>query len=470
MRILILGLNYAPELVGIGRYTGEMAEAMAAAGHEVEVIAAKPYYPAWRVTEGFGAGYRTTSEAGVRVVRCPLYVPADPTGLRRIIHHLSFAASSVWPMARATFGRRRPDLVMAIAPSLMSVPVARFFAWLCGAKSWLHIQDFEVGAAFATGLIGPTSLIGKLALRFEKIAQAGFDFYSTISPPMCRRLIEMGIATDRVYELRNWSDVTAVTPLSRPSKYRANWDIHTPHIALYSGNISNKQGIDIVLKAARMLCDRDDLTFVICGDGPSKEALVKLAVGLPNIRFYPLQPNENLRELLALATIHLLPQLEGAADLVLPSKLTNMLASGRPVIATAAPGTGLADEVTGCGLIVTPGDAAEFTAAITTLMDDPERYRMAAHHARDRAERRWAKDMILDRLDGRLREVVSGVDPASLVPVTATDHVGSPGNVRPAAAAARYDVERYGPLEAAGDLCLPDRMVGPGGVATATRT
>ena len=407
MRILILGLNYAPELVGIGPYSAEMAASLVQAGHEVEVVAAKPYYPAWHTAEGYGFGYRTTFESGVRVVRCPLYVPARPTGMRRIIHHLSFAAAAVWPMARAMFRRNPPDLVMAIAPSLMSVPIARAFSWLRGSLSWLHIQDFEVGAAFATGLIGSTSLTGRLALRFEQLAHAGFDCYSSISPQMCRRLVGMGIPADHVYELRNWSDVATVKPLARPSDYRAAWNIHTPHVALYSGNIANKQGVDIILEAARLLRERGDLTFVICGDGPSKDALVQRAGDLPNIRFHPLQPRERLGELLALATIHLLPQLEGAADLVLPSKLTNMLASGRPVVATAAPGTGLADEVAGCGVISRPGDAAQFAAGITALIDDAQLYEATSRQARSSAEQRWSRDMILARLASRIGEILS---------------------------------------------------------------
>lgn len=407
MRILILSLNYAPDLVGLGPYTTEMAASLDQAGHEVEVVAAKPYYPAWRIAKGYGFGYRTTIEAGVRVTRCPLYVPARPTGMRRIVHHLSFAAAAIWPLARAMLRRRPPALVMAIAPSLMSAPVARALAWLCGGATWLHVQDFEVGAAFATGLIRPDSLTGRLALRFEKWAHAGFDCYSSISPQMCRRLIAGGVPADRVYELRNWTDVSAVTPLARPSDYRVAWNIRTRHVALYSGNIANKQGVGIILEAARLLHDRDDLTFVVCGDGAAKDALVARARDLPNIRFHPLQPRERLTELLGLATIHLLPQLEGAADLVLPSKLTNMLASGRPVVATAAPGTGLADEVAGCGAITRPGDAVRFAAAIAALMDDPQRYETAARQARSRAEQRWSKETILARFNLRVRELLA---------------------------------------------------------------
>jgi colanic acid biosynthesis glycosyl transferase WcaI len=102
-----------------------------------------------------------------------------------------------------------------------------------------------------------------------------------------------------------------------------------------------------------------------------------------------------------------MPQLATAADLLLPSKLTNMLASGRPVVATAASGTGLAHEVEGCGLVTPPGDAAAFAAAIERVLDNPEEARGFGRVARARAEDRWAKQPILDRAAARMALVLS---------------------------------------------------------------
>ncbi len=384
-----------------------MAAALATAGHRVEVVAARPYYPDWRVPEAYrGAGTRIAEEHGVRVRRVAIYVPRVAGGVRRVLHHLSFAAAALLPMLGAV-RRHRPGLVITIAPSMIAAPVARWAARLAGARSWLHIQDLEVGAAFATGLIGAGGFAGWLARRVERFAYGGFDSYSSISPQMCARLAETGVPADRIVEFRNWSDVATIQPLDRPSAYRAEWGITASHVALYSGNIANKQGIEIVVDAARLLRDRTDLLFVVCGEGPRREALVQAAAGLPNIRFEPLQPRTRLGELMGLATVHLLPQLPDAADLVLPSKLTNMLASGRAVVATAAPGTGLAIEVEGCGAVVVPGDPQAFAAAIAALIGDPIALAAAGAQARMRAEERWSKQTILDRLNRMIGEVAA---------------------------------------------------------------
>lgn len=407
MKILILGLNYAPEKVGIAVYTSGMAEALVQMGHHVTLVAGQPYYPEWKTHPGYPAlRYTKTIEQGVNVMRVPHYVPARPNGSRRLLHHFSFAAAALAPTLWLGI-TWRPDIVLTVAPSLIAAPVARLAAALSGARSWLHVQDFEVEAAIATGLLPKASKTARIASWFERLVLQSFDTVSTISPQMAARLLHKGLPVQRIVELRNWSDIDAITPRTLPSPFRAEWSITTPHVALYSGNIANKQGIEIVMDVARTLQRRHDLTFVICGEGPNRSRLEAAAAGLENIQFRDLQPKERLNDLLGLATIHLLPQLSGAADLVLPSKLANMLASGRPVVATASPGTGLAQEVQSCGIATEPGNAGAFATAIEHLMDDETEYALLAKAARERAELRWHSKTILAGLDHHLAKLVT---------------------------------------------------------------
>lgn len=391
-RALILGLNYAPEPVGIGPYTAGVAEHLAGAGIVTDVIAANPYYPAWRKQAGF-SGWRKSRAAGVDLVRCPIYVPAAPNGWRRIVHHLSFAISAVIPMLRAA--SKRPDFVLVIAPSLLSVPVGWLAARLAGAPLWIHVQDFEVEAAFATGLIDQRGSAARLARGLENRLLKAADLVSTISLQMADRLREKGVAPSRVAELRNWSSSAFAHGDPAGAAYRAEWRLGDRKVALYSGNIANKQGIEIIVEAARLLHDRPDLVFVICGEGPNRANLERQAAGLGNVRIHDLQPIERVGDLLALASVHLLPQIAGAADLVLPSKLANMLASGRPVIATTAEGSGLAAEVCNCGLITPPGDPEALAAAIVQLIDDDATRAALGAAARQRAITHWSREALL---------------------------------------------------------------------------
>lgn len=404
MKFLFLGLNYAPEPVGIGPYTTGLAETLAARGHAVSVVAGKPYYPQWRPYDGHTDGRSDTVENGVRIMRVPHYIPRDPTGAKRIAHHLSFAASCYRATLQAA--REKPDLVFTVAPSLLSVPVAARAARMAGAPLWVHVQDFEVEAAFATGLLGESSLAGRLARGLENRILRLADIASSISPQMCRRLVVKGLAPERVRELRNWSDPNFDFGRADPESYRREWRLGDRHVALYSGNIANKQGLEIVIEAARQLAARDDIIFVICGEGPNRARLEQLAAGLDNVRFHGLQPAERMADFLSLASVHLLPQIVGAADLVLPSKLTNILASGRPVVATAALGTGLYAEVQGCGVATEPGDASAMAEAIARLVDDPALHAQLGKAARRRAEAHWSRDAIIDEMEACVMETV----------------------------------------------------------------
>jgi len=106
-----------------------------------------------------------------------------------------------------------------------------------------------------------------------------------------------------------------------------------------------------------------------------------------------------------------LPQIVGAADLVLPSKLTNMLASGLPVVATAAPGTGLHAEVEGCGLCTPPGDAAALAEAVAKLIDDEALRKRLGIEARERTMERWSRDSIIDKFAARAEALIANRKP-----------------------------------------------------------
>jgi len=400
-RILIYGINFPPEQIGIGKYTGEMAAWLAGRGHELRVVTALPYYPEWRVREDYtGNEFRIEQWQGMKVWRCPIWVPDRPTGAKRILHLLSFALSSAPVLLRQVFWR--PDIVWVVAPSLMCAPAAWLAARLSGAKSWLHMQDFEVDAAFELGILH-RAWVRVLVLRVERWLLRRFDGVSTISARMAEKLIGKGVPAARVRVVENWVNLDIVVPMNGPIALRSELGITAETcVVLYSGNMAEKQGLEIVVEAARLLRERHHITFILCGEGPARARLGRLSAGLPNIRFLALQPAERLNELLNLADIHLLPQRAEVADLVMPSKLTNMLASGRPVVSTAAPGTQVDEMVRRCGIVVPPGDVDAFAGAIELLAGNSSRRSELGRSGREYAESNWARDEILARFENEL--------------------------------------------------------------------
>ena len=403
MKILIYGLNYSPELTGIGKYTGAMSDWLSLRGHNVKVVTAPPYYPEWKVHAGYSA-WRYIREPhasnAADVYRCPLWVPRRATGITRILHLASFMVTSLPLLFWQVWWR--PQIIFTVEPALFCAPSTWLVARLCGAKAWLHVQDFEVDAAFALGILRNRKL-KKFVWAIEGWLLGRFDCVSTISPNMVKTLEDKRVAADRRVLFPNWVDTDTIRPLVGTSSYRDELGITLNKIvALYSGNMGAKQGLEILAQVAERMQDDSRLAFVFCGNGVGRADLMARCAGLRNVHFLDLQPAEKLGALLATADIHLLPQRADAADLVMPSKLTGMLASGRPVIATAHAGTALAQVVAGCGLVVPPENPEALANAITTLAANPIQRESLGRAARSYAENKLSGDAILGAFEKEL--------------------------------------------------------------------
>jgi colanic acid biosynthesis glycosyl transferase WcaI len=410
LRILIYGLNYAPELTGIGKYTGEMSSWLAARGHEVRVVTAPPYYPAWSIREDYrGRLYRTEKVPGEPIVyRTPLYVPAKPTGLKRMAHLFSFMLGSLPVMLRQIFWK--PEIVFTVEPTFFGAPLALLVAQAADAASWLHVQDFEVDAAFDLGLLPAKGPVHALALGLEEFFTHSFTRVSSISHKMVERALGKGVPVARTVLFPNWVDVDAIRPQPQgaDNSFRREMGLEEKIVILYSGNMGAKQGLELLAPLAEAFESDVRVHFLFCGDGAFRPQLEALVAHRANVTLLPLQPFARLNDLLNAADIHLLPQRAGAADLVMPSKLTGMLSSGRPVIATADAGTQVARVVEGCGLVVPAEDASALHGAVRRLIDDAPLRERLGEAARVYAVQHLGKEQVLEEFERNLRMLVRG--------------------------------------------------------------
>ena len=388
-KILIHGINYAPELIGVGRYTRDLAEYLARRGHPVEVITAPPHYPGWWVRPPYRAHkYSSEQLNGVTVRRCPLLLHRSGKGIWRLLAPLTFALTAA-PLAAWRILRSRPDVVVCVEPTLFSAPVAALAAKIVGARTVLHVHDLEVDAAFAVNHLRG-SLFKRLALAVERVILRRFDALVTISDKMRERLTQKQVPAGRVAMIRNWADLSQIRFLGGPNPFRDELGLsQSDFVVLYSGQIGPKQALHFVFAAAEKLQAIKELHVVIAGDGSLKAQFVERYGNMPNIHFLPLQPEDRLCELLNLANLHILPQDGAAADLVLPSKVGALLASLRPILVQANEGTELYQMLKDVVKIIPPGDvealADTITKAQTTKLDVSRYGEIAALFGRDRA-------------------------------------------------------------------------------------
>ena len=394
MKILIYGINYSPELTGIGKYTGEMAKWLSS-DNQIRVITAPPYYPEWKISKGFSSKKYTRSyENNIEVIRCPLYVPSRPSSLKRLIHLISFSLSSSLPILYSFFWR--PNLIIQVVPTMFCSLQTILLGFFGKNKTIIHIQDFEVDAMFGLSML-KVGFLKKLAFFIEIRILNSFDYVSTISEGMMKLAIKKGVKPNKLIFLPNWSELDHFFNIDVDKQLKENLKlIHDKNLVLYSGNMGEKQGLEIVIQAAKEMRNEDEFHFIMIGDGSSRKKLIELSksLSLKNITFLPLVSYESLPTLLDAASCHLIIQKAGAADLVMPSKLINIFAVGGNSIITAEKETTLGNiclDYPGIANLIPPESLKQLVSSIkeTSLKKKPNLI------AQNYAKTYFDKDVIL---------------------------------------------------------------------------
>ena len=409
MNVFVYSLNYAPELTGIGKYNYEMVRRLSELGVSIRVITAPPYYPEWRHNEGYSYFWYTNEVAeDILLNRCPLYVPKKVTTIKRLLHLMSFAFSSGLRLLSLIF--KKPDIVFLVQPTFFCAPITLLYCKITGAKSVMHIQDYELDAMLGLGM-GSPGKVTKVLKSVESWFLTRFDAVSTISYSMLDKAKEKGVKESKLFFFPNWADTEFVTPqtcgLSFKKKLGYNSD---DKIVLYAGNIGKKQGLEIVLQAAAHFKSSPNVKFLMVGAGAHVDELKNLAEtrNLNNLRFLPLQEWEDVPAMLAMTDLHLVVQKKGAADAVLPSKLTNILAAGGNAIVTAEESTELgqiAKNYPGIYRLIEPEDVKLLVDAIEDMLSkksDEDFNKVARKYAEDNLNKHVIIKRLLEELNSRL--------------------------------------------------------------------
>ncbi len=408
MKILIYGINFSPELTGTGKYNGEMAEWFAENGHEVEVITTYPYYPEWKISKAYKNNQWIVEKSqNLTIKRCPTYIPKKVTSVSRIFHELSFLFSSLRFWIPSYFTKY--DVIISVAPPmLMGIYPAIYGFFRKKTITVYHIQDLQIDVAKELRMIKNKLVL--LALEnVERWILSRTKVISSISKGMRDKILFKGHNIEKKYVmLPNWVDTDFIKPLT-PSISLMNRLSFTKEdfIILYSGNLGEKQGLELILDVAKEVLYIKDIKFLICGSGAVKEKLIAMKVqsGLHNVFFQELLPYDELPQLMSIGKIHLVIQKKGAGDLVMPSKLTTILASGGLAIITAEPETSLFNIVKDDNIAVCiSGENSQILKeAILSIYDNQENYDAIKANALQYALRYLNKNAVLTDFENCLQ-------------------------------------------------------------------
>jgi colanic acid biosynthesis glycosyl transferase WcaI len=409
-RVLIVAINYAPELTGTAPYTTAMAEHLAK-HNEVTVVAGMPHYPNWRIADGYaGRMFATERRNGVHIMRRGHYVPSRQTALQRAAYEATFVLSALTALPWV----HRPDAILGVVPSLNGAVLARVFAARFRMPYGLIFQDLMGQAAAQTGIPGGGP-VRRITSWLEGSAARQAALVATVADRFFPYLVERGVDPSRLVHLPNWTHIGPSTADREKTRASLGWG-DGDFVVLHAGNMGLKQHLEQVIAAAAAMHvgpRERRVRFVLMGDGSQRRRLQSLAAGVPGISFMDSLADREYSDTLAAADLLLVSERPSATEMSLPSKLTSYFVAGRPVLAAVPPEGATAREVVraGAGVVVPAGDTSAMLKAIAALAADPEgraryssgsqRYARSALQAEDALER---ADAFIERLTAASRE------------------------------------------------------------------
>ena len=404
MNITIICPHFAPDVAPTGDVMTRLVQEFGRFGHRVHVVTTVPWYrrhsiePEWR-----GRLIKREPPAWGRIPRNHPFAAANRTNL--LSRAAAFGAFSLMAMLVSVF-TRRSDLVLAMSPPLTLAPAGWIAAKRHRAPLVRNVQDVHPDAAVATRTLTDSRLLNILR-RLELFSYARSDAVVVLSDDLRKRLVPRVDNEEKLRVIPNFVDTESLYPTTRNNSYRRELGLTDETVVMYAGNVGFSQPLELIIEAARQFRDRDDVVFVINGDGSRRAHFETEAEQLPNVTFMEYQPRNRLNELLAAGDIHLVPLQPGMGSISVPSKIYSILAAGRPVLASVDPGTEIDLVVTrsGAGRSVPAGDTEAFIDALSALIDDPNGCAAAGLEARRFAEQWLSAEAVADSYNDLFSEL-----------------------------------------------------------------
>jgi colanic acid biosynthesis glycosyl transferase WcaI len=285
-------------------------------------------------------------------------------------------------------------------------------AWLL-SRLWrvpwvLEVEDLYPDAAVAAGVLHNRRVISFFS-AMERFLYRHATHVSVISESFRRNLDRKGVPPEKITLIPVWADPDIVRPLPRENDFRRRHGLSGKLVVMYAGNLGLTSCLEDVLNAAKLLKDEANIRFVIVGEGVKKDDLEAMArdAELTNVLFLPYQPREIFPEMLAAADLGLVTLNSSSASSSLPSKIFNVMASARPIVAVAPMDSEIAHlvEDAHCGIVVPPEHPARLAEVLVGLLGQADLLAEMGQNGRVQLESRYSRRGCADAYENMLSQL-----------------------------------------------------------------
>ena len=364
-RLVFIEQFYFPEGWGGAQLPRDVTTHLARNGFDVEVICGSDQYVPQEDDTVVDP-----RDAGVSIVRIPRILSGD-------IQRLKFLRQ-LWFYLAATpllLIRRTPSLFISQTNPPLVVPLVALVAFLHRRPFAIVAQDIYPEIVFAHGMIQPDSLTGRILKRLFRWAYSRAALVISLGPTMSRRLVEKGVAPERVQIVSNWATGAPEVVRGPENRLRDAWGLEDKFVLLYSGNLGISHDIETPIRAiGELLKAIPQIRLVFIGKGSrlaEAEQLVQ-SLGLDSaVHFRPFVPESLVPHSLGLADLALVTLRDGFEGLVVPSKSLGYLARAIPIL-YIGPSSDIAELVNdaGAGICVANGDVEAVVARVREAVDE----------------------------------------------------------------------------------------------------
>lgn len=387
MHLLLLNQFYPPDVAPTGQYLHEVAQALVARGHRVTVLCSRRAY------DGGQTFAREDTRDGVKIRRLRAFGFGRRTFVGKLLDYGSFTTGLSLRLLRLN---PRPDAIVALTTPPYLGLIARTAARLRGTRHLHWIMDLYPDVIAAHGALRKGRWPYRLLQHMTRQQFRGAAQVIAISPDMATAIAAYTPAETTVYQIPLWSTLSPdpTTDAARQAlRQTRGWGADDV-VLLYSGNMGLGHRFDEFLEAARLLGGDPRLRWVFAGGGKRLGQIRTFQQNHPDLKLeiLPYCPSAQLAAHLASADIHLASLDSRWQGGIVPSKLQNSFAVGRPVLFVGAGNSSMARWIRESqgGWVVPEDNVTALRDAIQQAMQPDDRARRgeaARQFARTRFDR-----------------------------------------------------------------------------------